>query len=246
MPPVASRMTLAPTRARDLACIVLAAVSGATDVIGFLALGGAFSSVMTGNMVLVGIAVGRGEQGPLTHVGVAIAAYIVGCALGARLGGRAASGAPKPAWPMQVNRVLWFEAAAFAVAAVIWWADGSHPSGAVATLSLALDAAALGSQSSAIARFGVPGLSTTYMTGTLTTMVIGLATTGHVRGAWPNLRLLVALIVGAALGALVVTKAAPAAPVLSICGIAVVLVLGLGASVSSPVEPSEQPSPAPR
>jgi len=55
--PVAStsvRSSAALPQFRDVGVFLLATMSGATDAIGFIALGGAFTSVMTGNMVLFG------------------------------------------------------------------------------------------------------------------------------------------------------------------------------------------------
>ena len=57
---------------------ILAATAGATDVISFLALGGVFSSVMTANMVLLGLGAGQ-QNGPLAlRAGAALTGYIVG------------------------------------------------------------------------------------------------------------------------------------------------------------------------
>jgi predicted benzoate:H+ symporter BenE len=41
-------------RWRDAAAVALAVTSGATDAISFIVFGGAFTSVMTGNLVLLG------------------------------------------------------------------------------------------------------------------------------------------------------------------------------------------------
>jgi uncharacterized membrane protein YoaK (UPF0700 family) len=45
-----------PIRVRNGAAMFLAAASGATDAIGYLALGNVFTSSMTGNLALLGIA----------------------------------------------------------------------------------------------------------------------------------------------------------------------------------------------
>ena len=198
-------------RLRDLAVVLLAMVSGATDALGFLALGSAFTSVMTGNMVLVGIAVGAGDRSAIGIVGTAIVAYVVGAGVGARL-----AGTPAPhdgIWPPAITRAVAAELALVAVFAVAWWSLGSDPPRGWFAPLLALNAAALGIQSSAIMRFGVSGLSTTYLTGTLTTLVVRAAT-GHRLGTlWQPARILAALIGGAAISAALVEHARPAAPV---------------------------------
>ncbi len=57
-------------------------------------------------------------------------------------------------------------------------------------------------QSSAVQRFGVAGLSTTYLTGTLTTAVIRVTSGRPVRDVGHSLLLLGGLIAGAVLGSL--------------------------------------------
>src|SRR5690606_39449852 len=73
-------------------------------------------------------------------------------------------------------------------------------------------ALALGLQSSTVQRFGAGGLSTTYLTGTLTGLVVRLATGGGVRSVGRNAALLLGLIGGAALGAVLTAKAWALAP----------------------------------
>jgi uncharacterized membrane protein YoaK (UPF0700 family) len=212
----------ADLRLRDFAVVVLAMVSGATDALGFLALGSAFTSVMTGNMVLVGIAVGAGDGSAIGIVGTAIVAYVVGAGLGARF-----AGSPVPddgIWPPAITRALAVELALVALFGVVWWSMGSEPSRGWFAPLLALNAAALGIQSSAIMRFGVSGLSTTYLTGTLTTLVVRAAT-GHRLGTLSQpARILAALIGGAAISATLVEHARPAAPAFQIVLLTVVVV----------------------
>jgi len=67
--------------------VILTFVTGCADATGFLALGGAFSSVMTGNMVLLGLSAGTADTKLATNSGLAIASYIVGVLVGARVAG---------------------------------------------------------------------------------------------------------------------------------------------------------------
>src|SRR6201999_2649319 len=103
-----------------------------------------------------------------------------------------------PLWPPRVTRALWVELAAFAVYAIGWWLSGSDPTGNVQLVLLGANAIALGVQSSAVLRFGVSGLSTTYMTGTLTTMMAALAAGRHPRHVLPSAEIIAGLIAGAA------------------------------------------------
>jgi len=66
--------------------IALTFASGAADVASFTRLGGVFTSVMTGNIVLWGLAAARGSLTLAAHTAVSIAGYIAGVAGGAILG----------------------------------------------------------------------------------------------------------------------------------------------------------------
>jgi uncharacterized membrane protein YoaK (UPF0700 family) len=223
-PAVDTEPGAAEVRLRDGAVVGLAMVSGATDAIGFLALGSAFTSVMTGNMVLVGIAFGTSDWSAIGVVGTAIATYVVGAGVGARLAGSPADGVGL--WPVAITRALLVELALVATFAATWWSLGSDPPDGWYAPLLALNAMALGIQSSAIMRFGVSGLSTTYLTGTLTTLVVRLATGHRLHTAWQPARILAALIAGAATAAALVTHARPAAPALQLVLLVAVLLGG--------------------
>lgn len=225
-PSAAPDPTLAAlVRRHDGAVIRLAMLSGATDAVGFLALGSAFTSVMTGNMVLVGLAAGTRDASALGLIATAIAAYVVGVAAGTRLAGQ-----PHPddgVWPPAVTRALGLELALLTTYAVIWWSLGSDPARGWFAPLLALCAAALGVQSSAILRFGVNGLSTTYLTGTLTSVIVRLASGQPRQTIGHPARILAALIVGAGVGAGLVDVARPAAPAFQLVLLTTTLATGI-------------------
>lgn len=205
---------MSPASLRDALVVALAVTSGATDAIGFLALGSAFTSVMTGNMVLFGIAVAHRDLTALGLTATAIASFVTGAAVGARVAGTAAEG--DSYWPRAVTRALAVEVAAFLVFAGFWWTLGGAPAPSVQLPLLALNAAALGLQSSAIQRFGVSGLSTTYLTGTLTSVVIRLVSGKRLAHVSHSLWILLGLITGAGLGALLVAHLRVAVPLLQL------------------------------
>lgn len=212
-----------PGRLRDRLVVALAVTSGATDAVGFLALGSAFTSVMTGNMVLFGVAVAHGDHAALVLTAVAIGAFVTGAALGARIAGSPGKG--DAVWPRAVNAALGVELVLFGVFAAAWWALGSQPPGAWFLPLLALNAAALGIQSSAIQRFGVSGLSTTYLTGTLTTVVIRLVSGKGVRAVGHSVAILAGLVAGAAVGAVLVARAPALVPLTQLVPVAAVLLV---------------------
>ena len=208
---------------RDFLVVVLALHSGCTDAVGFVALGGAFTSVMTGNLVLVGIASSRADSALLWKVSCAVVAYILGCAVGARVAGLPA--ASDGVWPTAVSKVLRIQLFLTFLFAALWWAtEPSRSSGSQLGL-LAINALCLGLQSSAVQRFGVAGLSTTYLTGTLTSLVVRLATGGRVRDVGLSARLLAGLVAGALVGAWLARDAQPVVPILLLADLLVVLLV---------------------
>ncbi len=205
--------------------MVLAVVSGATDAIGLLALGGAFTSVMTGNLVILGVAVSSADADLAVSSGGAILAFCTGAAIGARLAGEPRRG--DRVWPRRVTGALAVEFAFVAVYAAGWWATGGSPPSGVALGLLLCTAVALGIQSSTVQRFGVSGMSTTYLTGTLTTVVIRLATGRGVREVRHSLEILLGLVAGAAAATGLLHLVPLAAPLLQLAALGAVVVVAL-------------------
>lgn len=202
--------------------VVLAVTSGATDAVGFLALGSAFTSVMTGNMVLLGVGAADRDLALVFSTSVAILSFVSGAAIGARVAGSPTKG--DALWPKPVTVAIWIELVLFVVFAALWWAMGGAPEAEWLLVCLALNALALGLQSSAIQRFGVSGLSTTYLTGTLTNVVIGLTHGKGFKAVRHSLVILLGLIVGAAIATLLVEFAPLAVPVVQLVTVGGVLV----------------------
>ena len=78
-------------------------------------------------------------------------------------------------------------------------------------------------QSSAIQRFGVSGLSSTYLTGTLTALVRGAAARSSRAVLLPKTQVLLALVAGAAVGAVVDAHLPWLSPVLMVVTLASVV-----------------------
>jgi uncharacterized membrane protein YoaK (UPF0700 family) len=209
-------------RRRDALVITLTLVTGSVDAIGLIRLGGVFTSVMTGNMVFLGIAASERSGSIALHTGVAFLMYIVGSFVGARIAGHAPDNETH-LWPLSVVKALSVELVVIAVFAVWWEIVHAAPSTDVAYSLLGLNAMALGIQSSAVLRFGVSGLSTTYLTGTLTQFIAGFTkkkSPVQVRSSF----ILLALIVGAGLGALCALHAPLAAPIVPLGALSIVVV----------------------
>nr|WP_239542516.1 YoaK family protein [Micromonospora terminaliae] len=215
-------------RRRHALVVVLTFLTGSADAVGFLALGGAFSSVMTGNMVLLGLSAGSGHAELAVTSGCAIVSFIAGVLAGARLVGSAQP--EDPVWPRQVTRALVLELLVFLVFLVVWEVSPPSRPAHVGLGLLMLSAAALGVQSSAIQRFGVPGLSSTYLTGTLTSLIAGVAARSPWRDLRPKAHVLMALMSGAGVGALTAIHLPAWSPVLLL--VPLVLVISVSARMA--------------
>jgi uncharacterized membrane protein YoaK (UPF0700 family) len=177
--------------------IALTLLTGAADATTFIKLGTVFTSVMTGNMVLMGLSIGRGDVNAFGHAALVVVSYIVGTFAGSHIVDK-----PRPddrIWPAALT-------------------------GALQTVLLVLSTLAMGLQSSAILRLNVSGLSTTYLTGTLTTVVHALVSHRRLRGNGRSVGILCALILGAALGGLLATQApalSPLVPLVVLAGVVI-------------------------
>lgn len=222
---VRPRLSEAGARRRHGLVVALTFVTGTVDAIGFINLGGAFSSVMTGNMVLLGIHSASANWTEASHVGIAILSFMLGVLAGARIAGR-----PRPdevVWPRGATVALGVEGVLLCTVALVWIALGGAVGPDVRQVLLALCAAALGVQSSAVQRFGVSGLSSTYLTGTLTTLIAGIAARKSPAVLLPSLFVLVALVVGAGAGWAASAVIRPVAPLIAVVPFLTILTVAL-------------------
>lgn len=205
-----------------LLATTLTIATGATDAISFLRLGGAFSSVMTGNIVVFGLSIGGRDASTAVHAAVAIAGFVVGVLVSSRI-----VGPPDPhrRQHILINLVLAGELLALIGFAAVWVAADGRPDGVERVGLLVVASLAMGVQSGAVRGLGYPGLPTTYLTGALTVMLADLSATGRVH--WHSLALLTALLVGAIGGGLLVFHAPVVAAVLPVVLVALALLASL-------------------
>lgn len=192
--------------------LLLAFGAGATDALGILGLGRVFTSVMTGNLVLLGVAVGSGTSGELARVLVSLAAYLL-----------AVAGA---AWYLRsgaATAVLAVEAVAQAGLLAGWLATGTRPALASELALIAVAAVAMGAQAQTVRSLALPVPSTTYLTGTLTSLIAALATGTRDRTAGRLGAVVAAMLAGAAACAVAIGLARPLAAALPLLATAVVL-----------------------
>jgi uncharacterized membrane protein YoaK (UPF0700 family) len=195
------------------AIFLLALGSGAADAFSFAALGAVFTSVMTGNLVLLGISVVHTDAGTAVRSAVSIAAYATGV-LGTASWLRGTPSAGSGPWPRRILGALAVVPAAQAAVLAGWLAAAGRPGTTAQIALIAVAATAMGVQSTTVNTLAVSGAATTYLTGTLTSLMTEVATTGSPHTMRRRLAVLAAALSGAALEAVLLTWARPAAPAL--------------------------------
>lgn len=216
-------------RSRDLLVVLLTLPTGAVDAACFLHLGHVFSSVVTGTMVLLGVAAGTHAPSLAIHCGVSLASYTGGVIIGAPIavwsGRRRPAGpaGPRATWPSAVTIALAAEFCILAAFCAGWDLAGGHPRGTGQLVLLALVSVSMGVQAAAVRQLGQ--MSTTYLTGTLTGIVAGLSTGQKPEGLARSLGVFAALIIGALVSATVTAYAPDWLPMVVLLPLAVVLAL---------------------
>src|SRR3984957_18475555 len=218
------------TGRREVLVVLLTAAAGATNVLSLTGLGGVPASIMTANLVLVGLSITRHEGALGWHAGAALAGFVVAVFLTSRLiraQDKDADDAKRSVWPRPVTVAVAAEAFPLIGVAVAWGLTAGRPAGATQLTLCAAAAFAMGMQSAAVRALGVAGLSSTFFTGTLTETVSDLAGPGRPRGSRAATGL-APLIAGAAAEGAAVTYGQPRlAPLLPLALVGCVAALNL-------------------
>jgi uncharacterized membrane protein YoaK (UPF0700 family) len=143
--------------------VALAAVAGCVDAASFLGLDTVFTANQTGNTVLLGIGLAQGDWDAALRSLAALLGFLVGVLVAALVLRRA-----RPGWSETAVAIAAVQAIVLAALALLW--------GPASTLLLIVVAAAvMGAQSALTLHIGVPGVTTTFITGTITRVVSELA-----------------------------------------------------------------------
>ena len=191
-----------PPPALVVTLAALTVVSGFIDAVSFLGLGHVFTANMTGNVLLIGFAAAGAAGFSLTASLCALGAFLAGAVAGGRLALRF-----RPVRNLLLVAMV-IEAACTAAAATVAGTMPAVSSGWPRYTVIALLAGGVGLRNSAVRRMGVPDMSTTVLTTTLT----GLASRSRLAGGTnPHARLgttsVVCMFGGALVGAVLVLHA---------------------------------------
>jgi uncharacterized membrane protein YoaK (UPF0700 family) len=196
-----------------------------------------FTANMTGNLVLLGIAIGQGQLPGSVRAVIAFGGFAIGFLLGVRLtqgfpspfGKGQGAGGATPLWPRSATVALIVELGLLLGMLAGWEIAGDQPSAVTLDILITLSAGAMGMQSAAARRLGVVGVTTTFVTGMLTSLIAELATGGPDRSHWTLwVATLASLLIGAAAGAAVFILWRAVAPLVAALLVGSVLVAATG------------------
>lgn len=212
--------------------LVLTLVTGLVDAFSYLVLGHVFVANMTGNVVFVGFALAGAEGFSLAASLAALAAFAVGAFAGGRLVHRVRTHRGRMLrFSLSAQTVLVL--AAYVVAQV---SAAPYPAGARYPL-IALLGLGMGVQNASVRALGVPDLTTTVLTMTITGMAADTRVAGGSGGKVGRRALsALAMFAGAVAGAAAVLHGHPALPLL-----AAVVLLAAGAAAAFRLARSDAP-----
>lgn len=224
----------AGAKIRDSLVAILAFAAGSTVALSFLALGGVFASFMSGNTVTLGLRIGMGDFPLALHSMTAIIGYVAGVAADANIGYK--SSISKEIWPYATTKILAIEFLLLVVFTIVgFFVAGNTISGVVAYLLILLASIPMGMQSAGVRDLGISGVTTTYVTGTWITFIMGVVT---LRGSNPSERTikkkqdtivqavtLIVYVMGAAIGGLAGSQFLLKAAIIPVSAVGFVLIV---------------------
>jgi uncharacterized membrane protein YoaK (UPF0700 family) len=201
---------------------IATATTGLIDAISYLALGHVFTANMTGNVVFLAFAVAGAPGLSLKRSLTALVAFLIGAVIGGRLATRL-SELVRPNW---ITTALIMESALLLVATLVAINFRDSSVSLFESYSIiVLTAVAMGIRNATVRKLGVPDLTTTVLTLTVTGLAADSTLAGGTNPRWRR-RLLAVLLMfsGAAIGTLLLRRSLvlplATATLLSICCVA--------------------------
>lgn len=223
-----------PRRIIGIGLMLMSLSSGCMDILSYRFLGEVFPSAMTGNVALMGHALGQGDMSGairnLSAFGGFVGGLMVGSFLLRDVPGR-----------RQFVLTLSLQSAVLLAFVLLW---GQHEQAGWRYGLIGLAAIAMGMQSAVAHRIGVTGVTTTYFTGTMVNIAFGLVarnmpdTPVSRRVAWPVLAF-VSYLVGAVMAGWTITgRTLPDHPIgLPALPLAATVILALIMAFAGPAPP---------
>ena len=158
----------------EIMLVLLACVAGSVDVMSYYRLGHVFTANMTGNTILLGLAIGQGKLAASLHSLAALGGFFAGSLIGAFIVENT-----KRSWSYYVTLSTIIETVIIFLLVLIWFEEPQVLSDQVLYASILLAAVAMGIQSATIRHLNIPGVVTTFLTGTITS--IGMSTVNGIK-----------------------------------------------------------------
>jgi uncharacterized membrane protein YoaK (UPF0700 family) len=166
----AKRLSFTPL-SREAMLLALTWAAGSVDAISYVGLGHVFTAMMTGNTVLLGLALAQGEIRAALRSILALTGFAGGVFVGAIIVERES----KPTdWPPPVTAALALETVILVIFSATYNLSATPRAASVTYFLILLFALAMGIQSAAVRRLRAPGIATTYITGTITSLMVDL------------------------------------------------------------------------
>jgi uncharacterized membrane protein YoaK (UPF0700 family) len=180
--------------------VAMTFITGLVDAFSYLILGRVFVANMTGNVVLLGFALAGAPGFSVAASVIAVASFMVGALAGGAIGTR---------FVQRRDHMLATAAALqvtlFAPAAILAVLSGNPVPDGYRYVLIAVLAVAMGIQNAAVRKLGVPDLTTTVLTQTITGIAADSALAGgHGSSTGRRLVAVAAMLAGALLGAVLV------------------------------------------
>jgi uncharacterized membrane protein YoaK (UPF0700 family) len=194
--------------------------TGTVDAVSFLALDHVFTANMTGNIVLLGFGIARAGGLPVLAPVISTAAFALGSGFGGilarRMGDRHRT---------HVGSALGLETLALGTATIVALATHPHSGRLSGYAMIVCMAMGMGIRNATVRHIGVPDMTTTVLTMTLTGLAADAAILGGPgKGTARRLAAIVAMLVGAICGALML-RVGVALPMAFATGLALVTCL---------------------
>ena len=199
----------------------LTAVTGVVDAVSFLGLGHIFTANMTGNVVFLGFALGGGTGVSIARSLTALSAFACGGICGGRINTRDRTPARSLLTAMCFETLLLLLAVASTV-------PSAFNASSVAYIVIVFTALAMGLRNAVVRKLGIPDMTTTVLTLTIT----GLAADSRLAGgkgdrSGRRIVSIAAMCIGAAVGAVLLGRfglaAALSTAALAVAGLSVFL-----------------------
>jgi len=195
--------------------LALTFTTGLVDAVSYLGLGHVFTANMTGNVVLLGFGIAGAGGLPVVAPLVSLGAFLVGAGAGGVYGLRMADHQPR-----HLGGALVIEASLIGLAVVLVALLDVRPDALSGYAVITLLALAMGVRNATVRRIGVPDLTTTVLTMTLTGFAADLPVAGGSgEGSTRRAAAVLAMLTGALIGALLV-KSTLVVPLLAAASLA--------------------------